>query len=214
MDKKERLLLLIEHYSDGNKSEFARKIGVSPQAISTWVSRNTFDIDLVYSNCENLSPEWLLTGEGEMLQEEEEKLPEAYPTDNPREGIPLIPLSAMAGAFTDEVSVLEYECERYVVPVFKGAEFLIPVKGDSMTPTYSSGDIVACKRIPMTDLFFQWNKPYILDTDQGPLLKRLQPGRDEKHVTIISDNERYTPFQLHLKHVRAVAIVIGTIRLE
>lgn len=49
MEKKDRLLKLIEHYSDGNKSEFARMIGVSPQAVNTWISRNTFDIDIIYA---------------------------------------------------------------------------------------------------------------------------------------------------------------------
>jgi phage repressor protein C with HTH and peptisase S24 domain len=51
----------------------------------------------------------------------------------------------MAGAFTEETAVMEFECERYVIPAFKGADFLIQVKGDSMQPTYYSGDLVACQ---------------------------------------------------------------------
>ena len=51
------------------------------------------------------------------------------------------------------MSVLEYECDRYVVPMFKEAEFLITVKGSSMIPKYNSGDIVACKNLPLLDLF-------------------------------------------------------------
>lgn len=68
MEKKDRLLSLIDHYSGGNKSEFARMIGVSPQAVNTWISRNTFDIDIVYAKCVNISPDWLLTGRGKMLK--------------------------------------------------------------------------------------------------------------------------------------------------
>lgn len=49
MSKKDRLLDLIGHFSNGNKSEFARMIGVSPQAINTWISRDTFDIETIYS---------------------------------------------------------------------------------------------------------------------------------------------------------------------
>ena len=130
------------------------------------------------------------------------------------EGIPLLPIDAMAGALTDEQAVLEYECERYVVPIFKGADFLISVRGTSMYPKYSSGDIVVCKRIPMTDLFFQWNKVYVLDTKQGALIKRIKPGKDQKHVLIVSDNEKYEPFELPYTALNAVAIVIGVIRLE
>ncbi len=120
----------------------------------------------------------------------------------------------MAGALTGEQSVLEYECERYVVPAFSGADFLMPVKGNSMAPTYASGDIVACQRVPMTDIFFQWNKAYILDTNQGAIIKRVKPGSDSEHVLLVSDNTDYNPFELQRKDIYAVALVIGLIRLE
>lgn len=171
----------------------------------------------IIDNCRDVNPSWLLTGEGNMLRtesEKEENIPVAHPSDSPMEGIPLIPISAMAGAFTGEHTVLEYECERFVVPTFKGAEFLISVKGSSMYPKYNSGDIVACKRLPMGDIFFQWNKVYVLDTDQGPLIKRVKPGSDKEHVLIVSDNERYEPFELPLDRIYHVALVIGVIRLE
>lgn len=134
--------------------------------------------------------------------------------ENPQKGIPLIPFSAMAGALKGEVSVLEYECEHYVVPAFRNADFLIPVSGDSMIPTYKSGDIVACQRIPMSSLFFQWNRPYVLDTEQGAIIKRIKPGSDEQHIRIISDNPDYDAFELPLTEIYSVGLVIGIIRLE
>lgn len=140
--------------------------------------------------------------------------PEIKPTSVPTEGIPLIPISAMAGAFNGEQTVLEYECERFIVPTFKGAEFLISVRGSSMYPKYNSGDIVACKKVPMSGLFFQWNKVYVLDTDQGPLIKRVKPGSDANHILIVSDNTNYEPFELHLNSIYNVALVLGVIRLE
>ena len=234
MSKKDRLLSLIQHYSGGNKSEFARYIGVTPQAISTWLSRNTFDIDIIYSKCVNISADWLLTGQGSMLKNNSTQpsqdpsctiIPEYKDTkkisnrqlivaDNSTKGIPLIPLHAMAGVLRGEVSVLDYECEQYIVPAFKGADFLIPVKGNSMNPTYQSGDIVACQRTPMSSVFFQWNKPYVLDTAQGAIIKRVRPGQDDEHVQIVSDNTDYLPFYLHKSEIYAVALVIGIIRLE
>ena len=188
------------------------------------------------------NPKWLIEGEGDKFlygsQEENEKnirhlieeeeteerlkeiekhfnpLPEAKPVTSPSEGIPLIPISAMAGAFAGEQTVLEYECERFIVPIFKGADFLINVRGNSMYPKYNSGDIVACKRVPLKDIFFQWNKVYVLDTDQGPLVKRIKPGFDENHILIVSDNTDYEPFELHLNSIYNVALVLGVIRLE
>ena len=130
------------------------------------------------------------------------------------DGIPLIPIDAMAGFGKGESQVMEHECERYVVPMFRGAEFLIPVKGSSMMPKYNSGDVVACKKLPLNDIFFQWNKVYVLDTAQGALVKRIRQGRDDDHVLIVSDNEQYSAFELHKEQIYCVALVIGVIRLE
>lgn len=224
MSKADMILALIEHYSNGNKAQFASRLGITPQGLSTWIKRNTFDAELIFSKCEGLSAQWLLTGEGELFEnnyqtKNEKKMGKdeemsIRPALTPHEGIPLIPLSAMAGALKGEQTVLEYECERYVVPAFTGADFLMPVKGDSMSPTYLSGDIVACQRVPMSDLFFQWNKPYVLDTKQGAIIKRIKPGSDKQHVLIVSDNPQYDPYELSYKDIYAVALVIGIIRLE
>lgn len=213
MTKKERLEAIIDYYSGGKPSVFAKQIGVAPSTISSWLSRDTMDYDLLFAKCEKLSSEWLLTGQGDMMKQTE-KREVAHQTDNPKEGIPLIPISAMAGFLTGEQTILEYECERYVVPAFKGADFLIPVKGASMQPTYVSGDIVACQHVPMGGIFFQWNKPYVLDTVQGALIKRVKPGSDKQHIRLISDNESYDSFELSISDIHAVALVIGMIRLE
>lgn len=238
---------ILNHYTNGNKAKFANMLGVSPQTISAWAARSTFDSELIYTKCSDISADWLLAGEGPMLKDanrssessacpysksktigESKSMPEslsaatdrvfnkpiAIPATHPNEGIPLIPIEAMAGALTSEQTILEYECERYVIPMFKGADFLIPVKGSSMYPKYSSGDIVACQHVPMSDLFFQWNKVYVIDTTQGPLIKRIKPGSDKEHVSIISDNPDYDPFELHLSAIHSVALVIGVLRLE
>ena len=68
MNKTERIECIINALCDGNKSKFARVLGVKPQTINTWLTRDTFDIERVYSCCTQLSPHWLLTGEGEMLK--------------------------------------------------------------------------------------------------------------------------------------------------
>lgn len=235
-------------YSLKGNTDLARFLGVAPNTITNWYNRGTFDIDAIFTKCENVNFDWLLTGNGNMVKtkcdrktspcgnspvfsdkDKEETSPNqtfsaedagsgerpvASHATQPGEGIPLIPVDAMAGALAGEQTVLEYECERYVVPVFKGADFLIPVKGSSMYPKYSSGDIVACQRVPMDGLFFQWNKVYVIDTNQGALIKRIKPGSDSEHVLIVSDNEKYDPFELHLSSIYAVALVIGVIRLE
>ena len=68
MDKSEIIENLVNHFCNGNKAQFANILGVKPQTINTWINRNTFDIDLVYSKCEGVSGDWLISGEGEMLK--------------------------------------------------------------------------------------------------------------------------------------------------
>lgn len=70
MDKTEMLDSLIRHYTKGNKAKFATMIRISPQTLSKWLGRNTFDAEVLYKYCEGISAEWLLSGIGEMFRYE------------------------------------------------------------------------------------------------------------------------------------------------
>jgi len=82
MNKSTMLANLINYYSDGNQAKFAEKLGIPAQNISAWLKRNTFNAELIFSKCEGVSAEWLLSGEGEMLKEERGKqIVDAAPPD-------------------------------------------------------------------------------------------------------------------------------------
>lgn len=209
---------------------FEENVGCSIGVINRCITKNT---DLTVTNLmkiinkyPELNSEWILTGEGTMLKDDnihhqcnissDEKTIKNEGDDifNQKIGVPLVPLYAMAGAFTGEIGVLNNECEYYSIPGLNNADYLIQVKGNSMYPTYNSGDIVACRRINIQDAFFQWNRVYILDTDQGPLMKRIKPGSDKEHISIVSDNPDFEPFELHLSQIYHIALVLGCIKLE
>lgn len=163
----------------------------------------------------DLNPDWLLTGKGSMFKSStEEKKDTATMQENTME-LPLIPIDAMAGALTGaSQSFTEYDCERFIVPAFRGADFLIRIQGDSMMPRYLSGDIVACKRVPLDRLWFQWGKTYLIDTMQGALIKRIEPSDQEGCISIHSNNTIYKPFDLPICEINGVALVVGVIRVE
>lgn len=170
---------------------------------------SSVNIEKILSSYPELNAEWLLTGKGDMIKESHNiKLSEDGT------GIPLIPVEAMAGCFTGSQTVLLQECERYVVPAFKNADFLIRVSGDSMVPRYFSGDMVACKMLSLADIFFQWGKVYVLDTDQGALIKKVERGSSSDTITLVSENQAYQPFELLIRQVYHIAIVMGLIRTE
>lgn len=210
--QKERIIQFID-YKGISKNKFYIETGISNGVLDKKSGLSMDTIEKFYSTYPEINPEWLLTGKGEMLKEDNRSLPVALPAGE-QTGIPLIPIEAMGGIASGEVSVLELECERYVVPMFKGADFLIPVKGSSMVPKYNSGDVVACKRVPMQDIFFQWNKVYVLDTNQGAIIKRVAKSETPESIKIVSENSKYEPFDLHLSQIYSISIVLGVIRLE
>lgn len=67
MCKKDMLIKMIEHYDGGNKARFAKRLCISPQTISAWISRSTYDAELIYAKCIGISAGWLLSGAGSML---------------------------------------------------------------------------------------------------------------------------------------------------
>lgn len=246
MNKKQRLESMIDHYCAGKPTAFAKYLGVAPSTISSWLSRDTLDYDLIFAKCVEISPNWLLSGVGAMLKTDdannsivssdcrykEDAIGSAMvsePTlvnprkhikksDNPTDGIPLITIEAVAGFPTiDEPGRAIADCDRYVVPEFadKGAQFLIRVSGSSMYPKYSSGDILACKKITER-LFFQWGKIYVIDSSQGILVKRVFPDNDHLDmIKLVSDNkDNYPPFDIPKSDIRSLSIVVGAIRFE
>ena len=197
------------------------KLGASKGVLSRAL-RNDTDIQskwlqIIVENYPDISPSWLLTGEGPMLKADsdgEVKVSKAEPS---ADGLPLVPIEAVAGFNGDDMPGVRLEdCLRYVVPEFAaaGAEYLIRVSGSSMYPKYSSGDILACRRIPEID-FFQWGKIYVIDSSQGAMVKRIYQCEDDAACVLCkSDNDKYPPFTLPKSAIRSLSIVIGVIRLE
>ncbi|OCW73122.1 hypothetical protein BAZ12_00560 [Elizabethkingia miricola] len=199
------------HLGFKTDTDFADFLGIKQNTLSNWKSRNTIDYELIITKCDDINANWLLTGEGEMLK----KNMLLMKTGEPNEGLPLIPIEAMAGYGTGSMQIMDYDTSFYVVPEFTElkAEFMIRVKGSSMSPKYNSGDLLACKKISLGK-FFQWNKAYVLDTEQGALVKRVKPSKQEGCIQLVSDNANYDPFDISLNDIYSIAIVLGVIRLE
>lgn len=207
----ERIKYLVTTLAGGKNTTFAQKLGVSEANIRGYMKNVVPKADVLEKivTSYDVNARWLLTGIGEMTKENN-----SIKLSEDGTGIPLIPVEAMAGCFTGSQTVLLQECERYVVPAFKNADFLIRVSGDSMVPRYFSGDMVACKMLSLADIFFQWGKVYVLDTDQGALIKKVERGSSSDTITLVSENQAYQPFELLIRQVYHIAIVMGLIRTE
>lgn len=212
MQQADIILRINELFNDSKltQEQFAQKLGIDQSNFSKILKgQRTCGKNIKKAICSsfNVIPNWLENGKGDKYLEQ---IPKG-------EGLPLLPYSAMAGALSgSSISTMDYECEHYVVPAFHNADFLVRVQGDSMMPRYCSGDIVACKKVPMNKLFFQWGKTYVLSTSQGVLIKRVDPGKREDTVSIVSYNKEYQTFQLPMEDINkeGLAMVVGLIRIE
>lgn len=211
---KDRVLHIADIKNVGRR-DFCEKIGMTYQNFTgkaKLTPLNSNAIENIFAIHPDISLEWLLTGKGSMLKEA------VAPVCVAKEvlgtgGIPLIPITGFAGFGSETFEDLQIE-HYYDVPEFKQADFLMRIKGNSMYPKYSSGDIIACA-IVNEMLFFQWNKIYAIYTNsQGVLVKRVKPSKIKESILLVSDNDKYDPFDIPISEIVRIALVIGVIRLE
>jgi len=209
---KKRLLEFLT-YLDIGQNAFEKKAGIANGYIShNKGSIGSETISKISNAYPELNTEWLLFGIGDMLKSNNET------SEFKGKFVPLIPIDAVAGfpvEYYDDVLSADYE--QYYVPDFKmrGVEFVIRVSGSSMYPKYSSGDVLACKKVNDI-LFFQWGKVYVIDSSQGSLVKRIFEDRENpENLLLVSDNkENYPAFSIPKSDIRSLSIVLGVIRME
>ena len=214
---KERLVSFIK-YKKMSQGGFEKAIGTSNGYVgSIRQSIQPDKLERIAQLFPELNISWLLVGEmlgGPMLKKdrtEEKRREPRQPHDEV--ALPLIPFDAVAGPGSPV-----YEDERveayYSVSEFKDCDFMIRVKGDSMSPKFTGGDLLACRKV--TDIYYlQWNRVYVILTrSQGAMVKRVMPSEREGYIKCVSENTRYAPFDVPMDDVVSVALVNGSISLE
>lgn len=211
MNKSTMVQELIGYYSNGNKAHFANILGVKPQTINSWISRNTFDAELIYAKCIGVSAEWLMKGEGPMINSSK-NFEKTISDTSIIETRPRIPFEAAAGSLSlITQSVTMSQCDQLpVIPRLPKYDFTIIVKGDSMEPEFKSGDELACRMLRESS-YIQWGRPYVVDSIDGVVLKRIHDAGDK--ILCTSDNPRYGEFVIPKTEINHLAIVVGIIRL-
>ncbi|WP_289764752.1 S24 family peptidase [uncultured Duncaniella sp.] len=184
--------------------------GVISKAIKNGTDIQSKWLSLICDNFPMYSPEWILTGHGNMIKHNETIL-SSNPSDQ-KTTRPRIPFEAAAGSLSMITqSVTEAQCEQIpIVPGFPAYDFTIIVKGDSMEPEFHSGDELACKILRQSS-FIQWGRPYIVDCLDGVVLKRIHDAGDD--ILCTSDNKNYGDFKIPKREVNHLAIVVGMMRL-
>lgn len=158
---------------------------------------------------------WLKTGVGKMLNTGDSEVTLETPGDSETSEeitaklIPLLPIAAQGGSLNDfVVSVKESDCEKVVSPI-RGADFAMPISGDSMAPEYPNGSQIFIKKIN-EKAFIEWGKVYVLDTCNGVVVKVLVPSQKDGYVRCVSINTDpiFAPFEVAWEDIHGVYRVL------
>ena len=175
---------------------FAKKVGVSQQAIGKIVRGETLNPKniLEIATALNVDPHWLKTGEGD--PNPSYRIVEVSEPQNPntvRIDILDVEASAGNGAYLSptEQGLLSQEFDlTFFRQQFGRADAkhlkLITVKGDSMSPTLESGDLLY---VDIAENYFAADGLYVFTFDGQTFIKRLQ--KVGKEMFVISDNQTH-----------------------
>ncbi len=194
-----------------SKSEFARRMGLSVAYVGAM--RKSLPEEKVARMTEifpTLNRDWLLYGEGEMYR----PATETATADAREKGflVPLLPVEAYAGNLQEySRSVALQDCAIIGCPV-RGADFAIPISGDSMEPEIHNGTIAAVCRIN-DRAFIPWGNPMIIDTENGVLIKAVYPSREScDNIEARSYNSLYPSLQIPKSSIYGLYRIVAYMR--
>lgn len=217
---KERILIFANTLGI-SKREFYHKIQVSRGTLESKTGITEDVLAKFIATYPEVSIEWLLTGEGNMLNELKSNIQPnhtfALSTDRKVEiqDIPLYDLSATAGimAIFNDLSITPEDYLR--VPNLPPVDGAIYVRGESMTPLLKSGDIIIYKKLALSLDSILWGQIYLLSFDAGgdtfTVVKYIQKSDEPKHIRLVSQNSQFEPKDIPLSSIRALAIVKASI---
>lgn len=167
---------LIAFSKEKSVRQFAEKIGFNYTTLNNYFTgkRTTIDSSLltrIVSAYEDVSSDWLLSGEGQMVFASGGEAPRGAVL----KGVPYYEnVEATCGIVAQYSDYPEMPTFFINYEHFNDCTAYIPVVGDSMYPQYCAGEIVAVKRIFNMDII-QWGEAYFVVTnDNANSLKTIK----------------------------------------
>ena len=216
-----------------NNSLFEKKCGLSNGYLGTQLRRNADlgegVLNKILDNCLDVSPEWLLTGRGEMLKSEgateviktprveiiepikvegRSLMPKVVVVDDDdNDRIPLVSVKAQAGYLEgyDDSNYIE-ELPTYSLPEMRNGTYrMFQISGFSMYPTLQDGSYVIGKFVED----WEWlgdNRVCVVVTERdGVIVKRVtNRAREKGFLYCKSDNRDYKHIKVMLEDIKEI----------
>lgn len=243
MEKDNSLILkgIKLHYRLKTDAEFARFLGIKPNSLANWYSRNTMDYEKVISKCEDIDANWLLTGKGTMLKSSAtQNVSSDFSFSDPNlnsftdiigelsvitgsifQHNQIIPKYNIDGITTLELffnNNIQKPVDYYSIPNLPKVDGAFSIDDDSMYPLLKSGDVIFYSQINDLKEHLYWGGMYLLDlsNEDGEYMTVNYVHSSDKGadwIKLVSTNTQYTPQEIHVSDVRSAAFIKGVLQI-
>ena len=216
-----RTELIIKELMDYTKSvtkvELARKLGVTSNLLHMWEKRDTPNIRTIKEAMPEISADWLLYGEGDMIEttfEEDNRVAfddSGVPAPLPDNAIKLWrDVEVSGGALTLFDDTLSNATTPMVIPSFNDCTDAVTLYGDSMYPLIKSGDMVLLRE--WKEEYIEYGSAYLIVTKSGNrMVKYVRTSERDGYVRCVSENHHYEPFDVKRDEILRMFAVKGVI---
>ena len=185
-----------------NVNRASKILGMPQRTLNRQVNENgNVGMDLLYAILDtypDISPLWLLLGEGDMLQQSVKANRVPYYEN--------LPVSA---GFKDVVDEGRETPSSYISLPGTNADFYFPVSGTSMEPEINNGDIVGVKRVERSEGIVHGDV-YMLVTNDNRMIKRCyHDNNNPMLIWCVSPN--HPSFPIHKDDLCALYKVVSRI---
>lgn len=214
MDTIKERLIAFKDYLGMRTRPFEEKCGLSNGYLKNLKrGMGAEKIEDILQTFPQLNRLWLMTGEGNMLNDDSPSQPTTpQPPQEPTHIIKYwVDVDTSAGYVDFPTNPDEREYKKIVLPDFKDCTDAVNLCGDSMYPLYKNGEVIVLKR--WDESFIDYGNVYLIITKNGNrMVKYIRQGSDDAHVLCLSENKNFDSFEILRDDILQLYIVKGSIK--
>ena len=187
--------------------EFYKKSGVTRGVLNQNNGISEENIARFLAYAPDVNVEWLITGRGSMMGNNEKELT----TQNINDGAPYYDVDFIGGfdeVFNDQTVNPELSITNGICP---RAQLWCNITGHSMEPTISNGDIIALRQCSVQDI--QYGEIYAVVMDSFRTVKMLRRSDTPGMIRFVPVNTAdFDPQDFPVKRILKIYEVVGCLR--